>query len=366
MIMRFNYKVFFHDRFFLVVIAALAFSGLFFLSSASVAFSHRLYGTISYIAFRQALSLCIGAGLFFFIQLLPLTFWKRVALPFLLFSLLLLIAVLSPNVGLELQGARRWIHVAFFTFQPSEVAKLGLILFLAWWFDRQKDKVSSYRYGLIPFIGIISLVGILVVLEPDLGTLGVIVGTVFLMFFVGGGKVSHIAVLLLIGIVALVILAHLAPYRLDRLTVFLNPETDPQGIGYQARQAGIAIGSGGFWGVGYGASREKYDYIPEPIGDSIFAIVAEEFGFLGAGILIILFLLLLWRCIVIARSTSDVFSKLLVTGIASSILFQAFINIAAISGLMPLTGIPLPFISYGGTALIITFLGLGIIYRVAK
>lgn len=169
-----------------------------------------------------------------------------------------------------------------------------------------------------------------------------------------------------VGLIAAVILARLAPYRVDRLTVFLNPETDPQGIGYQVRQAAIAIGSGGFWGVGYGTSRQKYDVLPEPVGDSIFAVIAEEFGFLGSLIVVTLYLLFLWRGLRIAKHASDSFARLLTVGIAGTISAQAFIHIGAISGILPLTGIPLPFISYGGTALVIMLSELGVMYQIAK
>lgn len=356
---------FFHDKFFLGVVGALVAAGLFLLSSASIALSQRLYGSISYVSFRQSLAVLVGLGGFFAAQYIPLPLWKRLAVPFFVVSLILLFLVFIPPLGVELQGANRWIDTGLITFQPSEIAKLSLVMFLAWWFTHIRERIATLRYGLLPFIGVLGVLAVLMIMEPDLGTFGVMALTATAMFFAAGGKITHVVLLGIAGVIAVLAVSYISPYRAARLTVFLNPDTDPQGIGYQMRQASIAIGSGGFWGLGYGASRQKYNYLPEPIGDSIFAIVAEEFGFIGAIIVIVLFVALLWRGIIIARNSSDLFSKLVVVGIVSSIVSQAFINIGAISGLLPLTGIPLPFISFGGTAMAIALSSLGIVYRIA-
>lgn len=359
-------KFFSHEPFFLFVVFSLLVGGLFLLSSASVAISQRLYGSISYMAYRQAFAALVGIAGFFVVQLIPYKIWKRAALPVMIGALILLGLVFVPGIGIELQGAHRWIRLPSFTFQPSEIAKLALVIFLAWWLDKKRDSIASLKYGLAPFLVIMGVVGGLVVFEPDLGTFGVMALTGLLMFFVAGGRPLHVGLLVVLGILGVLILSQVAPYRLDRINVFLNPDLDPQGIGYQMRQASIAIGSGGFWGVGYGGSRQKYNYLPEPVGDSVFAIVAEEFGLLGGAAVTLLFLLLLWRGMLIAKYSPDMFSKLLVAGIVSSVVLQAFINMGSISGLLPLTGIPLPFISYGGTSLAITLASLGIVYQVAK
>lgn len=355
-----------HEPFFLTILLVLLVGGLFLLSSASVHLSQRLYGSISYMVFRQALAALAGIAGFFLVQFVPYKYWRMAALPFMAIALVLLVLVFVPGIGLELKGASRWIQTGFGTFQPSEIAKLALVIFLAWWLDRKKGQIGSFRYGFLPFLVIMGLVGGLVVFEPDLGTFGVMAGTALLMFFVGGGRVTQVGALVALVLIAAVVLSFITPYRMARVNVFLNPELDPQGAGYQVRQAAIAIGSGGFWGVGYGNSQQKYNYLPEPVGDSVFAIVAEEFGFLGAAAVILLFLLLLWRGMLIARRAPDMFAKLLVTGIVSSIALQALINMGSISGLLPLTGIPLPFISYGGTSLAITIASLGIVYQIAK
>ncbi|MBI4134837.1 MAG: putative lipid II flippase FtsW [Candidatus Sungbacteria bacterium] len=359
-------KVVLREPWFLTVLGILVLGGLFLLSSASVALSQKLYGSVSYVAFRQAFALLLGLAAFVTVQAIPYGFWKRAAAPLLLVALILLGIVLLPTVGVELHGARRWIDLGSLTFQPSEFAKLAVVLALAWWFSRAGSRARSLQYGMLPFLGIMGAVGALLVLEPDLGTLGVIVGAAMVVYFVAGARWVEVGTLVVCGILALLLLSYISPYRAERLMVFFVRDIDPQGIGYQVRQASIAIGSGGFWGVGYGASQQKFSRLPEPMGDSIFAVVAEEFGLLGSIGVLLLFLLLLWRGIVIARAAPDAFSKFAAIGIVSSVVLQAFINIAAISGILPLTGIPLPFISYGGTSIVITLAGLGIVYQIAK
>lgn len=355
-----------HEPYFLGILLILLVGGIFLLSSASVAISQRLYGSISYMVFRQALAALIGVAAFLAVQLVPYKFWRKAAWPIMAVALVLLALVFVPGIGVELQGANRWVRAGFINFQPSEIAKFALVIFLAWWLDRKRDKIGSFQYGFLPFLVIMGAVGALVVLEPDLGTFGVMAGTAIIMFFVGGGRVTQVGALFLLIILAAAVISFVTPYRMARVNVFLNPELDPQGAGYQMRQAAIAIGSGGFWGVGYGASQQKYNYLPEPVGDSIFAIIAEEFGLIGGAIVLFLFISLFWRGMLIAKHAPDMFSKLLVTGIMSSIALQAFINMGSISGLLPLTGIPLPFISFGGTSLAITLASLGVVYQIAK
>jgi len=210
------------------------------------------------------------------------------------------------------------------------------------------------------------MVSIFLIMQPDIGSLGVIIATAGIMYFLGGGRISQIITLLVFGGVIFYFLVKTAPYRLSRILVFLNPGLDPQGIGYQINQAFIAIGSGGFNGLGFGKSLQKFNYLPEPMGDSIFAIFAEELGFVGAAVLIAVFCFLFWRGLLIAKKIPDIFGKLLAAGISTSIVTQAFVNMAAISGLLPLTGIPLPFISYGGTSIITTLIGVGILLNISK
>ncbi|MBU6415493.1 FtsW/RodA/SpoVE family cell cycle protein, partial [Patescibacteria group bacterium] len=248
----------------------------------------------------------------------------------------------------------------------SELLKLTFAIYLASWLEKKKYDMKNLYTAFVPFVIMISVVAVFLVMQPDIGTLFVVIATSVALYFVGGGKISQIFGVACIGLISLALLVQIAPYRLNRFLVFLHPELDPKGIGYQINQAFIAIGSGGFSGLGFGKSIQKYNYLPEPTGDSVFAIVTEETGFVGAAFLIFLFLIFFWRGMYIARRAPDRFGTLLAAGVVSGITAQAFINMAAISGLLPLTGIPLPFISYGGTSLVITLASIGAVLNVSK
>lgn len=355
------------DKPFLGIVATLLVVGFFILSSASVALSIKNFQVPYYYILNQftqgillgCIGLLIGASI-------PFTFWRKVAFPCMLISLMLLALVFIPSLGFSHGGATRWLSIGSFSFQPSEVLKLSFIIYLASWLESRRHQLEDFSSAFIPFIVIMAIVGIFLVMQPDIGTLFVVAVNAVAMYFFGGGRVSQFFTLFLLGVLALFLLVQIAPYRLDRFTVFLNPGHDPQGKGYQINQALIAIGTGGFSGLGFGGSREKYSYLPEPIGDSIFAIFAEEFGFAGASFLVLLFLLFLWRGLFIGKNAQNTFGTFLAVGIVSSVTIQAFINMAAISGLLPLTGIPLPFISYGGTSLAVTMTSVGILLNISK
>lgn len=355
------------DRPLLYAALVLTISGFLILGSASMALSYKDFGSISYYMGRQfLLGGIIGGALAVACFFLPYRAWKRMALPLMIISFILLALVFIPQISYSSGGARRWIHLGIFSFQPSEILRLSFIVYLASWLDARRKEVVSVSYGMIPFALMIAFISVFLIMQPDIGTLGVIVATAGVLYLLGGGKTSQIAALAGLGLAALYIIIQTAPYRLNRILVFLNPETDPQGIGYQINQAFIAIGSGGMFGRGFGRGLQKYNYLPEPMGDSIFAIFAEEMGFMGVGMLIALFLFFLWRGFLIAKHAPDIFGKLLASGLAVSILIQAFINMASISGLLPLTGIALPFISYGGTSLMITLASVGILLNISK
>jgi cell division protein FtsW len=271
------------------------------------------------------------------------------------------------NIGTEVYGARRWIQLGPLSFQPSEMAKLAMVLYLAAWLESKGGrKIKDFFEGFLPFIGVMCFVGFLLIKQPDIGTLGVLFLTSISIYFASGAKVSHLLSLVIAGMAGLIALVKFEPYRLSRFLVFLNSSHDPKGVGYQINQALIAIGSGGIFGVGLGHSRQKFNYLPEPVGDSIFAIIGEELGMIGAGILIALFIMLALRGFKIAKAAPDNFGKLVAVGVTSWVIFQAFINIAAITGMIPLTGIPLPFISYGGTSLVFLMAGVGILLNISK
>lgn len=341
--------------------------GLVILSSSGVVLSYKIYGDNYYYLKHQIFpGLLLGIAGFFIARRLPHQRLKILALPLLLATLVLLAAIFIPKIGLSFGGAKRWIGIKGFSFQPSEILKITFVVYLSAWFEKRQDQIRAVMGSFVPFLAISGIVAFLLLAQPDVGTLGVILITGLLMFLVAGSRISHFITTILMGISAVLILIKIAPYRLNRFTTFLNPSADPLGIGYQINQAIIAIGSGGFWGVGFGQSRQKYNYLPEPIGDSIFAITSEELGFVGAITILSLFLIFAYFGYKISKNASTEFGKLLGFGLTTWIVMQALINTAAISGLIPLTGVPLPFISFGGTSLAIALTSVGIISNIGK
>ncbi|MFH1112127.1 MAG: putative lipid II flippase FtsW [Patescibacteria group bacterium] len=342
--------------------------GLLLLSSASSVVSFQKFGSSYYYVQRQ-LIYGLLPGIFFFILLSKIDYHRLVkyALPLFIVSIGALVAVLIPGVGSGFGGASRWLDIGIFSFQPSEIVKLSLILYLAYWFDKKGvEEIRTWKHGTIPFVILLSIVSGLLIMQPDMGTMMVIAVTVFVLYFLAGARLLNIFSLMLAGSGLLYFLIKIAPYRLSRLTVFFNPGFDPQGIGYHINQALLAVGSGGFWGLGLGHSRQKYQYLPEVTGDSIFAVVAEELGFLLTAVLIILLVALILRGLKMAKQAPDNLGRLLASGIMIWLGLQIFINIAAMLNLIPLTGIPLPFISHGGTALVVALASLGIIVNISS
>ncbi|MDO8600875.1 MAG: putative lipid II flippase FtsW [bacterium] len=358
------------DRPFLIITGLLVIGGIFILSSASIVVSQRnldsLYGyTLRHVFY----AVIVGGTAFWIAQRIPYRTWKKISPLLLVSAFILLGLVFFPGLGFSSGGATRWLNFKWFTVQPAEFLKLALIVYLASWLDSRKYDIKKSARLFIPFVVIMGAVAVFLILQPDIGTLLVVGGSSALLYFFGGGKLHQLIAAGLLGLLLIITIAQISPqynYLLARLDSFRNPEEDPQGAGYQIRQSAIAIGSGGFWGVGFGQSRQKYSYLPEPMNDSIFAIFTEEVGFLGVILLVLLFLSFLWRGFLIARNSPDFFGRLLVIGIVSGITLQAFINMGAISGLLPLTGVPLPFISYGGSALVAALAGAGIVANVSK
>lgn len=294
--------------------------------------------------------------------------WERFAVPFLALSLIATLAVLVPHLGYTALGASRWLHVGPFSFQPAELLKLGLVIYLASWFHkRTRDEIGSMTNAVVPFMVMLGAIGVLIaVIQRDLGTMLVIAGAAFGMFYLAGLRMQHLAILLA-GSVGLAWLAIISfPHRLSRFTTFLDPMRDCNGGGYHICQSLIGIGSGGLFGVGLGKSIQIYGYLPEAPNDSIFAVIGEEFGLIGSLILIGLFGLLIYHGFQITRRAPDTFARLAAGGITMIFLFQAFINIGAMLSVVPLTGIPLPFVSYGGSSLIIMMAAAGILFNISK
>jgi len=354
------------DKGLLIIIILLLILGLAILFSASMVISQEQTGKPYYYFFHQLVyGGIIGLIAFFFCQKIDYKVWKKFSLLIFFAALILCLLVFVPQLGYGHGGAQRWIIIGSFTFQPSEFLKLGFIIYLAAFFSKNENKKNTSS-TLIPYLAITAVICGLMTLQTDAGTLGLIVIVGFVMFFLSGVKLSHAIIVILCYAAAFFALIKFFPHRMQRFVTFLNPSIDPQGISYQINQALLAIGSGGLFGRGLGHSIQKYNYLPEPMGDSVFAIIAEEIGFVGSTIFIILFIFLIFKGLRVAKKTPNSFGKLLACGIVSWFGFQTLINIAAISGLIPLTGIPLPFVSYGSSALIVTLAGAGILVNISK
>lgn len=341
--------------------------GLAVLTSASSTLSQEQFGHPWGFTARQLLFGVGGGGvLLFFGQKISYRVWKSFALPFLLGTALLLFAVFIPEISYEAGGASRWVSIGGFTFQPSELIKVSLIMYLAAWLSARNRKGISAQEGLLPFLAIVGIIGMLLVMQPDLSTFGVLALTATILYFVSGTPLWHTGAIFMVGAGLLAFLIRIAPYRFNRILSFINPGLDPQGIGYQIHQALLAIGSGGLFGRGIGFSRQKFFYLPEPIGDSIFAIMAEETGFAGVTLLLALFVFFAWRGFTIARNAPDDFGRLLAFGLTAWIIIQALLNIAGNLQLGPITGITLPFVSYGSSSLAVTLFSVGILLNISR
>jgi cell division protein FtsW len=351
----------------IVIVLLLVVFGLIAIASASSVISYDQFGdNLAMLKNQLTHGVLIGIVFFIAFAIIPYTFWKKINLILLVVTLLLLVAVFIPGVGIHYGGAQRWLDLGFTSFQPSELAKLSMVLFLAAWLDKRGKGIKEFTTGVVPFIAILGVVIGLILAQPDLGTLSIIAVSSVAMFFVAGARLWHLFVMFIASMGLLALAIKLEPYRFARFTVFLNPSVDPQGIAYQINQSLLAVGSGGLFGLGLGQSRQKFNYLPEPAGDSIFAIMAEELGFIRVALIIIVFLLLAFQGYQIARRSSDNFGRLLAVGLTTWLVAQAFINIGALIGILPLTGIPLPFISFGGTALVVSMAAAGILVNLSR
>ena len=309
----------------------------------------------------------LGTFFAFICARIPVKFFKQYSVWAYIASIILMLAVFIPGLGMEHGGATRWINIGPLSFQPSEIAKISYIVFLATWFSSVGKKgIKTAREGLFPFLIISGLVAIPVILQKDNDTMIVMMVAGGVMFFIAGARIKHILILVLIGIICLASLVMIRPYIKDRIMSFINPGDHLQTIGYQSQHSVTAIGSGGFNGRGFGQSLQKFTFLPEPVGDSIFAVAAEEFGFIGATVLIIIFLLFGWRGLKIAGNVKDNFSRLVVVGVVILICVQAFWNMGTMMRLIPISGLPLPFVSHGGTALFFTLCACGIVLSISR
>ena len=300
-----------------------------------------------------------------FMSNIDYNFWKKNSLPLCIFTVICLALVLTP-LGIEANGAKRWLGVGGATFQPADIAKFVTIVITAKVIEKRYENIKSLTKGVIPILIIPSIFFILIMLQPNMSTAGTLIIVVFIMLFVAGMNMRFVMTMLIAGIGLFGVLVIAEPYRLKRFTAFLDPFQDPLGSGYQVIQSLYAIGSGGLFGLGLGKSRQKYFYIPEPQNDFIFAIIGEELGLIGCILVIMLFVILVYRCVKIAMKSKDIFACMVVIGIGAQIGIQAAFNIAVATSSMPATGVALPFISYGGTSLTVLMGEIGIVLNISK
>jgi cell division protein FtsW len=348
------------DIFLLATTVILALFGLFMIYDISSFSAYRDFADKYHFVKDQFFWVVLGfLGLLFFANF---NYHKlhNLSLPIFLTAIVLLVLVLIPGIGVKLLGARRWINTGIFLLQPAEFVKLALAIYLSAWFSR-KEKGRFLAYLLL-----LGLVFFLVILQPDMGTAAVILSEALVIYFLSGGNIFYFAFLIPVLAGLGFALIKIAPYRLQRLETFFNASAAIETSSYHVRQILIAFGSGGLFGVGLGGSLQKYAYLPESTTDSIFAIIAEELGFIGASILIFLFAVVVWRGFYIAVNARDNLGKLLAGGISTFLAVQTIINLASQTVLLPLTGIPLPFISYGGSALIVDLCAVGILLNISK
>ncbi len=354
------------DYFFILLVFLLTAFGLAMLASASSDLGKIKFNDTYYFLKHQIIYGLLPGLLGFFITAnIYYRRWEKMSLILLIISLALLILVFT-SMGSFPGGAKRWLAFGNFSFQPSEIVKFAFLVYLAAWLGRNKDRTQKFFSGFLPLLLLLIFIcGILLIQHST--SAAIIIGiSAAAVYFISGARFRYVLAIILLGVLALFLVIHFTPYRFDRIKAFLETQTDPLGKSYQQNQTLMAIGSGQLWGRGYGQSTTKIHSLPEPIGDSIFAVIAEELGFVGAVGLIIAFFLLIWRSFVIAGKNLDNFAKIVAIGFGLIVGLQVFVHIAALTGLIPLTGVPLPFISYGGTALAVFLTMAGVVANISK
>lgn len=370
---KFNY-------FFFFLVVALIFFGFIFLSSLSAPTSLKNFGNTNYYLFHQLIfGLLPGLFLGFIAYKVSLSFLKKWAPLLILLNILVLFLVFIPGIGVKTWGASRWLNIFGFTVQPAEFLKVSAILYLSAWIASKlsennlkdlknitKNQYHNFLYIFVPFIVFLGFIAIGLFFQRDASTLGVISLTLLVLYFSSKTSLWHTISIITGGAIFFLLMIKFEPYRLSRFLVFLNPDSDPLGQGWQIRQSLISLGSGGIFGKGLGMSTQKFGYLPTAMSDSIFAIIGEELGIIGCVSLVIAFILFFWLGLQISRNSKDKFSKMVSIGVVFWITFQAFINMSSSIGIFPLTGIPLPFFSYGGSHLTNELIGIGLLLNISK
>ncbi len=355
------------DKILLVTTIVTLFFGLIIFGSAALgvlAINEAKFYSV--IKSQLIFALVIGIIALFIGASIPYSFYKKYAYYIFIGALIFTALVFIPKLSQYHGGARRWIDLGSISIQPSESLKLAFTIFMAFWCVRYRNKFRDWKFGLLPYFVGLGLVSVVMVLQKDFGTLAVILMSSFAVFFTGGARLKHILIMIVISVLGFSALLYVRPYMMERIKTFINPSYDDRGASWQSNQSLIAIGAGGLFGRGLGQSIQKFTYLPEPIGDSVFAVLGEELGLAGIIIIFILYGILGFRGYFISFNSEDFFGLLLGVGITTIILSQALVNISAMLGVIPLTGIPLPFVSHGGTALVASLFEIGILLNISK
>ena len=354
------------DKKLIIAVGVIIVFGLIMLSSASSVKAYMQFNNSYYYFAHQLQGLFLGLLGCYFFSRLDYHYWRKYALVCLAFSVVLLLLVFIPGIAADYGTARSWINIFGFSLQPSELVKLFFLLYLAAWLESRGKKLDDFYQGIGPFAAVLGIIALLMILQPDMGTLSIIGLVSLIVYFAGGGKTRHIFIMLIIGVLAFSAMVYLRPYQMNRFKCLANPSFSSNDICYQVNQSLIAVGSGGFWGRGLGESRQKFLYLPEVNGDSIFPIIAEETGFIFSGLLIILYMYVFYRGYLISKYAPDGFGRILSLGIVSWIAIQAILNIGGMVNFLPMTGVPLPLVSYGGSAIMSVLAAIGILVNISK
>lgn len=354
------------DIILLVAVLMISIFGIIMVYSSSYVWAEYKFNDAFKFVKHQGLFFLIGLFLITIIAKIDYKLYEKYSNKILLSCLILLILVIIPGIGTVRNGSRSWFGIGSFGIQPSEFAKLGLIIFISKYMSKNEKNLKDIKKGVLPILGLVLLVFGLIMLQPDFGTGVIIMMTSIGLLFVGGVNFKFFLKIGLVGVIGIIALIAVAPYRLERILSFLNPWSDPLGSGFQIIQSLYAIGPGGLFGYGFLNSRQKHFYLPEPQTDFIFSIISEEFGFMGVVIVTTLFLTIIIRGFRIARNTNDLFGKYVAFGITFGLAFQACLNLMVVVGLIPVTGVTLPFLSYGGSSLLITLCSMGILLNISK
>ena len=355
------------DKSLIVSLGIILVFGLVMLSSASSVVSYAKFGNIYNYFLHQLLAVIVSLVVMLIVSRVDYHIWRKYAGGFLIASIILLLLVFIPGIKANFGTSKSWISILGYSFQPSELVKVTFLIYLATWLEAKKGQLKTFASGIFPFLATLGVIAFLMLLEPDLGSLFIIVFMAMIVFFVGGGNFKHILITVLLAISLLFLILSLkSSYQSDRIKCYQNPNFDTQDKCFQLNQSLIAVGSGGWLGRGLGQSRQKFMYLPEVWGDSIFPIIAEEIGFIFSTLFLLLLLFLFCRILRVARTAPDSYGTSLAVGVVSWLAIQSFLNVGGQLNLIPMTGVPLPFISAGGSSAISSLIALGIIINISK